>query len=94
MITTREDLWKGRPLKALSYGLARTGGRNSQGQVTVRHRGGGHKRLYRVIDFKRAGEAASGTVERIEYDPNRSARIALIRHTAGAFSPRPLPALH
>lgn len=87
IITARENLWKGRPMKALTHGLSRTGGRNSQGQVTVRHRGGGAKRLYRVIDFKRKGEEASGVVERVEYDPNRSARIALIRHEQGDVLP-------
>ena len=70
------DLWKGRPLKKLTSGKKSTGGR-SRGRVTARHRGGGHKRLYREIDFKR--QVARSVVERVEYDPNRSAFIALMK---------------
>ncbi|KAB2576052.1 Ribosomal protein L2 [Lasiodiplodia theobromae] len=76
-----DHLWKGRPLKMLTYpkiGQGK-GGRNVTGQVTVRHRGGGHKRRIRVVDFKRQ-EPGKQVVERIEYDPNRSAHIALLKH--------------
>ena len=70
------SLWKGRPLKSLTSGKKSTGGR-SRGRVTMRHRGGGHKRLYREIDFKR--KVTQSVVERVEYDPNRSAFIALMK---------------
>lgn len=78
IITSREHLWKGRPYKPLCVGLRKTGGRNNQGRITVWHRGGGHKRLYRMIDFKRKVHDVSGVVRRIEYDPNRTTRIALV----------------
>jgi large subunit ribosomal protein L2 len=74
----RSDLWSGRPHKPLIEGLRKSGGRNNRGRMTVRHRGGGHKKLYRVVDFKRHTTLTEGTVERIEYDPNRTAHIALI----------------
>ena len=74
-----KDLYEGRPHKALTAPLKKKGGRNSDGRITVRHKGGGHKRLYRKIDFKRNKEGIVGTVERLEYDPNRSAHIALIK---------------
>ncbi|MAP24281.1 MAG: 50S ribosomal protein L2 [Rickettsiales bacterium] len=74
----RSDLWAGRPHKPLVEGLKKSGGRNNRGRMTVRHRGGGHKVLYRIIDFKRHTTSLEGTVERIEYDPNRTAHIALI----------------
>lgn len=82
----KSSLWKGDPLKILSRGLNKTGGRNNLGRVTSRHRGGGHKRLYRLIDFRRLKDDISCKVERIEYDPNRSAFIALIRYDDGSFS--------
>eukprot|EP00891_Asterochloris_glomerata_P000995 jgi/Astpho2/995/Aster-00822 len=84
IITSRKDLWKGKPFKALTKGLPRTGGRNHSGSITSWHRGGRHKRLYRFIDVKRAisqDVSEVATVQRIEYDPNRSARIALLQHT-------------
>lgn len=81
IITSRKDLWKGGPFKPLTEGIRRTGGRNSQGRITVRHRGGGHRRIYRVVDFHRPAATPAGVVQRVEYDPNRSARIALVRHT-------------
>ncbi|GGK24884.1 50S ribosomal protein L2 [Salinarimonas ramus] len=87
VIVDRKGLYKGKPVKALTEGLSQKGGRNNTGRVTVRFRGGGHKRTYRVVDFKRRarlGETA--TVERIEYDPNRSAYIALIRYEDGTQS--------
>ena len=82
----RSSLYKGDPVKALTAGKASSGGRNSQGRMTVRHRGGGHKRRYRVIDFKRRKFGVVGTVERLEYDPNRTAFIALIRYEDGELS--------
>ncbi len=83
VIVDREGLYKGRPVKALTVGLTKSGGRNNTGRITVRFRGGGHKRLYRVIDFKRAKRDMPATVERIEYDPNRTAFIALLNYTDG-----------
>ncbi len=69
--------------KSLMAPLKRTAGRNSYGRVTARHRGGGHKRMYRIIDFKRNKPGVPGTVSTIEYDPNRSARIALVVYADG-----------
>ena len=82
----RSSLWKGRPHKPLTEGLSKTGGRNNHGRITSWHRGGGHKRLYRVIDFKRNKFDIEATVERIEYDPNRTSYIALIKYDDGLFS--------
>ncbi len=82
----RSGLWKGKPVKKLTEGLTGTGGRNNHGRITVRHHGGGHKRRYRVIDFKRTKWDMEATVERIEYDPNRTAFIALIRYTDGELA--------
>jgi large subunit ribosomal protein L2 len=76
----RSDLWRGRPHKSLVFGLAKTSGRNNHGRITSRHRGGRHKRLYRVIDFVRNKDNIACSVERIEYDPNRTAFIALVRY--------------
>src|SRR5579885_3140943 len=83
VIVDRSELWKGDPVKKLTEGLRKTGGRNNSGRITVRWRGGGAKRRYRIIDFKRAKDEVSATVERLEYDPNRSAFIALIRYQDG-----------
>ena len=83
ILVDRSDLWKGKPVKALTEGLSQKGGRNSDGRITMRHRGGGHKRRYRRIDFKRRKFDVPATVERLEYDPNRSAFIALIRYDDG-----------
>ena len=81
VLVDRSHLWKGRAVKRLTVGLRKTGGRSSiTGHITVRHRGGGSKRLYRIIDFKRHILDQPGTVERIEYDPNRSAFIALVAY--------------
>jgi large subunit ribosomal protein L2 len=74
---------KGRPEKGLTEKISGTGGRNHHGHVTSRHKGGGHKRLYRVIDFKRDKPGVAGKVERIEYDPNRTANIALVVYDDG-----------
>ena len=86
VLVDRSHLWKGRPEKALSHGLASKGGRNNLGRITVRHRGGGAKRLYRVIDFKRRKLDVVGTIERFEYDPNRTAFIALVQYEDGEKS--------
>ena len=72
-----------KPEKSLLAPLKRTGGRNSQGKMTTRHRGGGHKRRYRIIDFKRDKDGVPATVKTIEYDPNRSARVALLHYVDG-----------
>jgi len=77
------DLHKGRPHAPLTESSSKSGGRNNAGRITVRHRGGGHKRSYRVIDFKRNKDGIAGKVERIEYDPNRSANIALVLYADG-----------
>ena len=83
VLQSTDDITERRPRKNLVKPLKKTGGRNSSGRVTVRHRGGGHKRRYRVIDFKRDNYGVSGTVETVEYDPNRSCRIALIKFENG-----------
>src|SRR5262245_39263170 len=75
-----------RPEKSLLKRLKRTGGRNNQGLISVRFRGGGHKRMYRIIDFKRKKDDVAATVVSVEYDPNRSARIALVRYEDGEKS--------
>jgi large subunit ribosomal protein L2 len=80
---TFEEITKKRPERRLTEPLKRTAGRNAQGKLTVRHRGGGAKRLYRIIDFKRNKPDVRGRVTAIEYDPNRSARIALIEYEDG-----------
>ncbi len=77
------ELHKGKPYEPLLEKKSKTGGRNNLGRITCRHRGGGHKQKYRIIDFKRNKDGIPGTVERIEYDPNRSAHIALIRYADG-----------
>src|SRR5579864_8312201 len=83
IIIDRSELWKGPPVKKLTEGKREQGGRNNHGHITVRWRGGGHKRRYRIIDFKRAKRDMAAEVERIEYDPNRSAFIALIKYEDG-----------
>jgi large subunit ribosomal protein L2 len=83
VLVDRSDLYKGKPVKKLTQGLTKSGGRNNHGRITARRRGGGHKRLYRVIDFKRRKFDVMGTVERLEYDPNRTAFIALITYDDG-----------
>ena len=82
----KSHLWKGAPYKALTEGLRKTGGRNNLGRITIWHRGGGHKRLYRIIDFKRNIIGIEANVERIEYDPNRTCFIALIKYDDGVHS--------
>ncbi len=80
VIVDRSDLYKGKPVKTLTEGKTSKGGRNNHGRVTVRFRGGGHKQAYRLVDFKRRKLDVVGKVERLEYDPNRTAFIALIRY--------------
>ena len=82
----RSDLWSGNPFKPLTKGITKSGGRNNHGHITSWNRGGGHKRRYRLIDFKRENQGVSGVVERLEYDPNRSSFIALIKHETGKYS--------
>lgn len=83
ILTDRSHLWKGAPEKTLTEGLSSKGGRNNYGRVTVRFRGGGHKRRYRLVDFCRDKFDVDGVVERIEYDPNRTSFIALIKYADG-----------
>jgi large subunit ribosomal protein L2 len=77
------QLYKGEPHEPLVEKLTKNGGRNNQGRITTRHRGGGHKRRYRIVDFKRNKDGIAGKVERVEYDPNRSAHLALILFADG-----------
>ena len=86
VIVDRSELHKGGPVKTLTEGLRAKGGRNNYGRITVRWRGGGHKRSYRIIDFRRRKFDMPATVERLEYDPNRTAFIALIRYEDGEQS--------
>ncbi|MBT3828009.1 50S ribosomal protein L2 [bacterium] len=79
-----EDITRKKPLKSLVVGLRKTGGRNVYGRITVRHRGGGARRLYRVIDFHRSMRDVPGRIDSVEYDPNRSVRIALVVYANGA----------
>ena len=86
VLVDRSEVHKGKPFKKLTKGLNKSGGRNNHGHLTARRKGGGHKRKYRFIDFKRMHVDKSATVERIEYDPNRSAFIALIKYEDGEYS--------
>jgi large subunit ribosomal protein L2 len=79
----RSQLWKGKPEKPLTEGLTKSGGRNNMGRITSRHIGGGHKRRYRLIDWKRDKWDIEGTILRLEYDPNRTAFIALVEYADG-----------
>ncbi len=83
VVSVKRDLYKGKPYKPLTEKKTKNGGRNNLGRITTRHKGGGHKHHYRIIDFKRSKIGITGTVERIEYDPNRSAYIALIKYEDG-----------
>ena len=83
VVSVKRDLYKGKPYKPLTEKKSKNGGRNNLGRITTRHKGGGHKHHYRIIDFKRSKFGITGTVERIEYDPNRSAFIALIKYEDG-----------
>jgi large subunit ribosomal protein L2 len=83
VLVDRSTLYKGKPVKALTEGKNQTGGRNANGRITVRFRGGGHKQSYRTVDFKRTKRDVNATVERIEYDPNRTSFIALVKYADG-----------
>lgn len=86
VLVDRSHLWKGKPFKSLTEGLNKNGGRNNTGRITARRRGGGHKFKYRLVDFKRNKFDVSATVERLEYDPNRTAYIALIKYEDNTYS--------
>src|SRR6201996_1334001 len=86
VLIDRSELWKGKPVKGLTEGKNSTGGRNNHGRITSRFRGGGHKQAYRVVDFKRRKFDMPATVERLEYDPNRTAFIALIKYQDGELA--------
>ena len=86
VLIDRSELFKGKPFKKLTKGLSKSGGRNNTGRITSWQKGGGHKKKYRIIDFKRTKFDVEATVERIEYDPNRSAFIALIKYNDGEYS--------
>ncbi len=86
VIVDRAHLWKGKPVKVLTEGSSKTGGRNNTGRITSRHIGGGHKRAYRKVDFRRRKFDIPATVERLEYDPNRTAFIALIKYEDGELA--------
>ena len=86
VLVDRTGIWKGKPEKSLTEGLRSKGGRNNKGRITARRRGGGHKRRYRLVDFKRQKMNIPGTVERLEYDPNRTAFIALIKYEDGEMA--------
>lgn len=83
VIVDRGSLWKGAPVKSLTEGKSKSGGRNNSGRITTRHIGGGHKQTYRYIDFRRRKHDVPAVVERLEYDPNRTAFIALIKYQDG-----------
>ena len=86
VLINRSELWKGKPVKTLTEGKHKTGGRNNNGRTTSFFRGGGHKQTYRFVDFKRRKFDVAATVERLEYDPNRSAFIALVKYDDGELS--------
>ena len=86
ILVDRRELWKGKPVKGLTEGKHSTGGRNNHGRTTSFFRGGGHKQTYRMVDFKRRKLDVPATVERLEYDPNRTAFIALIKYRDGELS--------
>lgn len=83
VVSVKRDLYKGKPWKSLVVSKSKNGGRNNNGRITVRHQGGGHKQHYRIIDFKRDKFDIPAIVERLEYDPNRSANIALLKYADG-----------
>ena len=87
VLIDRSELWKGKPVKGLTEGQSHSGGRNNHGRITSRFRGGGHKQAYRIVDFKRRGKFdVPATVERLEYDPNRTSFIALIKYADGELA--------
>jgi large subunit ribosomal protein L2 len=86
VLVDKKDLWKGKPIKNLTYGKNSTGGRNNLGRITSRHKGAGHKNKYRMIDFYRKKDDIKAKIERIEYDPNRSAYLALLKYEDGILN--------
>jgi large subunit ribosomal protein L2 len=86
VLIKRDELWKGAPVKVLTEGKHSSGGRNNHGRITTRFRGGGHKKAYRLVDFKRRKFDVAAKVERLEYDPNRTAFIALLKYADGELS--------
>src|SRR5271167_2660249 len=86
ILIDRTELWKGKPVKGLTEGKHSSGGRNNHGRITSRFRGGGHKQAYRIVDFKRRKFDVTATVERLEYDPNRTAFIALVKYEDGELA--------
>ena len=86
VLVDRSALYKGDPVKALTSGKISSGGRNNNGRITVRFRGGGHKKAYRLVDFKRDKVDVAAVVERLEYDPNRTAFIALVKYEDGELA--------
>ena len=86
VIVDRSGLYKGKPVKGLTEGLTKSGGRNNYGRITARFIGGGHKQTYRIVDFKRRKLNVTATVERLEYDPNRTAFLALLKYEDGELS--------
>ena len=86
VLIDRAGLWKGKPVKGLTEGQTSTGGRNNHGRITSRFRGGGHKQSYRVVDFRRRKFDVPATVERLEYDPNRTAFLALVKYSDGELA--------
>src|SRR3954469_13472052 len=87
ILVKRDELWKGSPVKQLTEGKSHSGGRNNHGRTTVRFRGGGHKQTYRHVDFKRRAKlGVAATVERLEYDPNRTSWIALLKYEDGELA--------
>ena len=86
VLVDRKGLWKGKPIKSLTFGKTSTGGRNNLGRITSRHKGAGHKNKHRVVDFYRKKDDMKAKVERIEYDPNRSSYLALIKYEDGVMN--------
>ena len=86
VLVDKKDLWKGKALKSLTFGKSSTGGRNNLGRITSRHKGAGHKNKYRIVDFHRKKDDIKGKIERIEYDPNRSAYLALVKYEDGIMN--------
>src|SRR4029078_2174613 len=86
VLVDRSHLWKGGPVKMLTAGKTKSGGRNNDGRITTRHIGGGHKQAYRRVDFRRGKSDIPARVERLEYDPNRTAFIALLKYNDGTLS--------
>jgi large subunit ribosomal protein L2 len=86
VLIDRSGLWKGKPVKALTEGKSHSGGRNNHGRITSFFRGGGHKQSYRIVDFRRRKFDVPGVIERLEYDPNRTAFIALVKYADGELA--------